>query len=323
MIRTILLFLRPYYGLSDFQIPCLKTQPTKSREADRFSCTHRKDVCMENTRKDVLPENHAVSLSDFALFLSVMKNQEAYQCVLSIIMDQADLKLSDVKVEQVILNKSGKRAIRLDAWAVDQEMIQYNIEMQNDTESDNLRKRARFYQSMIDSPILKSGKRTKYKYLPPTVVIFITQEDIFGKDLAMYTFLEKCEEVADLYLDDGTKKIFLNMESKNGREELVSLLQYMERSSLENPGVIVKDPRILRLDEIVTEVKQSEEWEENRMNIYQAGIARGRNEGIKEGTEQTLIKLVKQNLLNVADAAKNAGLSEADFLNRMEEMKKQ
>lgn len=59
------------------------------------------------------------------------------------------------------------------------------------------------------------------------------------------------------------------------------------------------------------------------MNIYQMGIARGRNEGIKEGTEQTLIKLVKQDLLNVADAAKNAGLSEADFLNRMEEMKKQ
>lgn len=93
---------------------------------------------MENTRKDVLPEDSAVSLSDFALFLSVMKNQEAYQCVLSIIMDQTDLKLSDVKVEQVILNKSGKRAIRLDAWAVDQEMTQYNIEMQNDTESDDL-----------------------------------------------------------------------------------------------------------------------------------------------------------------------------------------
>lgn len=282
---------------------------------------------MENTRKDVLPEDYAVPLSDFALFLSVMKNREAYQCVLSIIMDQADLKLSDVKVEQVILNKSGKRAIRLDAWAVDQEMTQYNIEMQNDTEGDDLRRRARFYQSLIDSPILKSGKRTKYKNLPPTVVIFITQEDIFGKDLAMYTFLEKCEEVADLYLDDGTKKIFLNMESKNGRGELVSLLQYMEQSSLENPEVIVKDPRILRLDEIVTEVKQSEEWEESRMNIYQMGIARGRDEGIKEGMERgslkTLFKLVKQNLLDVADAAKNAGLSEAEFLDRMEKMKKQ
>lgn len=285
---------------------------------------------MEDTRKDVLPEGYAVSLSDFALFLSVMKNQEAYQCVLSIIMDQPDLKLSDVKVEQVILNKSGKRAIRLDAWAVDQEMTQYNIEMQNDTEGDDLRRRARFYQSMIDSPILKSGKKTKYKNLPPTVVIFITQEDIFGKDLAMYTFLEKCEEVADLYLDDGTKKIFLNMESKNGREELVSLLQYMEQSNLENPEIIVKDPRILRLNEIVTEVKQSEEWEESRMNIYQMGIARGRDEGIKEGIEQgieqgslkTLFQLVKQNLLNVADAAKNAGLSEAEFLNQMEEMKK-
>ena len=62
--------------------------------------------------------------------------------------------------------------------------------------------------------------------LPSTVIIFITQEDIFSCDLAMYTFTEQCEEVAGLHLDDGTKKIFLNMASKNGRPELISLLQY-------------------------------------------------------------------------------------------------
>ena len=45
--------------------------------------------------------------------------------------------------------------------------------------------------------------------LPSTVIIFITQEDIFSCDLAMYTFTEQCEEVAGLHLDDGTKKIFL------------------------------------------------------------------------------------------------------------------
>ena len=44
--------------------------------------------------------------------------------------------------------------------------------------------------------------------LPSTVIIFITQEDIFSCDLAMYTFTEQCEEVAGLHLDDGTKKIF-------------------------------------------------------------------------------------------------------------------
>ena len=70
-----------------------------------------------------------------------------------------------------------------------------------------------YYQSMLDIPILKSGKETKYRQLPSTVIIFITQDDIFGKDLAKYTFTEQCEEVEKLRLEDGTIKIFLNMTS--------------------------------------------------------------------------------------------------------------
>ena len=80
---------------------------------------------------------------------------------------------------------------------------------------------------MIDAPILKSGKETHYQQLPFTVIIFITQEDFFGKDLAKCTFTERCEEMPELKLEDG---------------------------------------RLIRLDEIVTEVKQPEEWEEVKLN---------------------------------------------------------
>lgn len=80
------------------------------------------------------------NLSDFALFLSVMKNKEAYQCTLSIILDEKDLELTEVKVEEVILNESGMRAIRLDAWALDKKNRRINTEMQNDAEKDDVRK---------------------------------------------------------------------------------------------------------------------------------------------------------------------------------------
>lgn len=83
-------------------------------------------------------ESCDVNLSDFALFLSVMKVREAYQCTLSIALDEADLELEEVKVEQVILNKTGNRAIRLDAWALDKKNRQINTEMQNDTDSDDV-----------------------------------------------------------------------------------------------------------------------------------------------------------------------------------------
>ena len=262
----------------------------------------RNEVTKESAKKEnileVLPEDYQFNLSDFALFLSVMKVKEAYENVLSIILDEPDLKLKEVKAEQVVLNKSGKRAIRLDAWALDMRNRQFDMEMQNDSEGDDVRKRSRFYQGMIDTPILKSGKETRYKHLPSTTIIFITQEDIFGKDLAMYTFSERCEEVPELLLEDGTSKIFLNMTSKNGRPELISLLQYMKNTTLNNPDIIVKDERILDLDRIVEEVKQSEEWEAVKMNLLEIGIEKGIEQGIEQGIKQSRTEIIQNMLKN-------------------------
>ena len=250
-------------------------------------------------------DNCRINLSDFALFLAVIKVKEAYEDVLSIILDEPDLRLKEVKAEQVVLNKSGKRAIRLDAWASDMQERQFDVEMQNDTKSDDVRKRSRFYQGMLDTPILKSGKRTRYKHLPSTTIIFITQEDIFGKDLAMYTFSEQCEEVPDLPLEDGTSKIFLNMTSRNGRPELVSLLQYLTCTTLNNENITVKDKRILDLDRIVGEVKQSEEWEVVKMSILDIGYEQGKELGIREGRKEGKDQMM---IRNVESAMKNFGI---------------
>jgi len=226
------------------------------------------------------------NLSDFAFFMAVMKVKEAHRDILSIILDEKELELVEVKVEQVVLNKKGKRAIRVDALAMDKKKRRINTEMQNDSEKDDVRKRARYYQSLMDTPVLKAGKETKYKYLPETIIIFITQEDIFGKDLARYTFTEQCEEVHGLHLKDGTQKIFLNMTSKNGKPELISLLQYMKETSLDNPEIIVKDERLAELDRIVQEVKETEEWEDVSMSIYSKGIEKGIREGIEKGIKK-------------------------------------
>ena len=232
--------------------------------------------------KNILEET-IFNLSDFAFFLSEMRNKKAYQNTLSIILDEPDIQLKEVRVEHVILNKTGQRAIRLDAWAVSVDERQFNMEMENHSEKDSVPRRARFYQGLIDSPILKSGSKTKYKNLPATVIIFITQDDIFQRDLAKYTFVEKCREIENLELEDGTTKIFLNMTSKNGSKELISLLQYMKETRLDNPEILVRDKRIVELDEIVTEVKESEEWEGIKMNILDIGIQEGERRAKEEG----------------------------------------
>ena len=242
-------------------------------------------------------------------------------------------------IEEVILNRSGQRAIRLDARATDISGRNFATEMQNDTEQDDMRRRARFYQGLMDTPVLKSGRETRYKYLPPTIITFITHKDIFGKELAKYTFTEQCEEIKDLHLEDGTTKIFLNMSSKNGEPVLVSLLQYMKHTTLENPEILVKDERIMQLNEIVTEVKQSEEWEAVRMSILSIGLERGEKigleKGLNQGKAQSILELLEESgpvtmktrkmILDETDAerlsvwlkaAARAG-SEADFLSKI------
>src|SRR5574344_1538519 len=85
-------------------------------------------------------------------------------------------------------------------------------------------------------PILKAGPK-RYKDMRDTVIIFITQKDIFGKDIAEYVCRPEFESHSDIAVSDGTKRIFFNMESLNGREELVSLLQYMKKTDINNPYV--------------------------------------------------------------------------------------
>lgn len=294
------------------------------------------DKTSRYTGRLTLPPDYRTDLSDFALFLSVMNNKRAYECMLGIILDEPDLKLAEVRTEQVVLNQYGRRAIRLDALALEaangngeRTARHFDTEMQNDAAQDSLPRRARFYQGLMDAPLLKSGRTTKYRNLPETVIIFITQEDFFGKDLALYTFTEQCEDIPGLRLNDGTKKLFLNMASKNGRAELVSLLQYMKHTTLDNPGIITMDERIVELDGIVQEVKESKEWEVVKMNLVEYGIERGikrgkelgRQEGEaagrREGTLQTLTSLVKSGLLELSQAAEQAGISEAEFLDLM------
>ena len=92
-------------------------------------------------------------------------------------------------------------------------------------------------------------------------------------------------------------------------------------NTLENPEVTLKDYRIVKLDEIVSEVKQSEEWEETKVSIYEIGLENGRDEGRKEGrlegVLQTLFQLVQEGILSIADGAVRASLTENDFIEKM------
>ena len=75
--------------------------------------------------------------------------------------------------------------------------------------------------------------------------------------------------------------------------------------------------RDYRFEETINEVKGKEHV--TMCEILDRVEARGREEGIKEGTVNTLISLVNDGILSIVDAAKRADMSEESFRRYLEQ----
>ncbi len=179
----------------------------------------------------------------------------------------------------------------------------YNTEMQQKKRND-LAKRSRYYQSMIDTSLLEPGIPS-YNLLKDSYIIMITPFDLFGYGRYQYTFETVCREEPGCILEDGAVRIFLNTRGTNPEEvsqELVDLLHYLEHTTDEEAEK-TDSQRIRRIHSHVCKVKSSEEigvkymqaWEEKYYEREE-----GREEGIKEGLERgrklKLQEIVKKKL---------------------------
>ena len=82
----------------------------------------------------------------------------------------------------------------------------------------------------------------------------------------------------------------------------------MKNTTLDNPDIIVKDERILELDRIVSEVKQSEEWEAVKMNILEIGLQQGIERGMEQGMARGII-----------ETCQDVGISQSETLRKLME----
>lgn len=103
------------------------------------------------------------------------------------------------------------------------------------------------------------------------------------------------------------------MTSKNGSQELISLLQYMKKTDINNPEISVRDERLLELDKIVTKVKQSEEWEAVSMDLIDIGISRGIQQGLSQGEMKKLISLIAKKKTKNFSVEETADMLEAEI----------
>ena len=240
-----------------------------------------------------------LNLTDRFLFDEVLEDRGTYQDVLSIIFGREIPLLDQPQTEKELRVSPLIRSVRMDVFAMSEEQSIYNTEMQNTRKTD-LAKRSRYYQSLIDTSLLEPGI-PNYNILNQSYVIMIMTFDLFGYGKYVYTFENKCKEVPECSLGDGTAKIFLNTKGENADEvpdELIEFLDYVEHSTAETAGK-VKSERVRRVHDRVCRVKLSEEvgvkymqaWEENYYE-REEGRIEGRKEGRIEGREEGRIKIL-------------------------------
>ena len=198
--------------------------------------------------------------------------------------------------QKVIHNLPGKRGVRLDFIAESEDGRIFDVEMQNRNEG-NIPKRTRFYQALIDAPILKSGERG-FDKMNPLYIIIICNYDPYGKKKYCYTFDNQCKEVPGLRLGDEVTKLLLSTKGENEEEvskELVDFLHYVTESN-ENGLPDECDERLKRLHESIREIKASADMEVEYMKMEERErIIRdeGKQIGIINGKIESVLELLE------------------------------
>lgn len=149
----------------------------------------------------------------------------------------------------------------------------------------NIRKRGKYYHSLIDLDLLEKG--ADYEKLNKSVVIFVCKFDVFGLGRYQYTFHNKCEE-DNLDLEDGSTTIFLNTKGTVGdiSNELKIFLKAIE-------GIFTPDEFSSILEKEITNIKESQERRAEYM-LYELNIRDAEKRGREELLKEKINKKIKK-----------------------------
>lgn len=134
----------------------------------------------------------------------VFQDRQCVSLVIGIILHQS-ISLRYHKNSYELKNLYG-HSVTLDILAVDQQERYYSLEIQKRHE-DSFVKRARYYQSMLDTLLLQPSE--SYQSLKQVCAIWIYDNDIFQDHCPLYHISRKVEE-NQMSFDDGAQIILVN-----------------------------------------------------------------------------------------------------------------
>lgn len=249
---------------------------------------------MSAYRREIKPWEELTIIDDY-MFKLVMRHKRFCKRLIEKILN---IKIRDIKYleeEKSLKLKYDSKGIRLDVYVEGDETI-YDIEMQvRDYGDQELARRTRYYQSMIDADSLARG--ALYKELRSSIIIFLCPFELFEQNRHIYTFRNICIEDKNLELNDGAAKIFLSSKgtANDVSPDVRAFLDYMN-------GLPASDDFSKEIDACITETKTNREervsymtYEMKMREAHDDGRAEGRAEGERNADLRTAKRMLAKN----------------------------
>ena len=245
-----------------------------------------------------------LTFQDNFIFQKVMLKKHICKAVLERLLDISIKDIVYIHEEKNLDVRWDTKSVRLDVFVNDDKGTVFNIEMQTSKDMEELIKRTRFYQSILDMYHIQKGQ--KYTTLNDSYVIFICTFPVFTGNRHKYTFRNLCIEEHDIALNDGATKLFLSTKGTQNdvSKPLQAFLDYID-------GQEATDELLRDIDDAVHEVKHCEAWKEEysmlSMDHYKywkegmaegiaEGLAQGEAKGKAEGKAEVVIQMLRKQL---------------------------
>lgn len=220
-------------------------------------------------------------------------NIEGTELLLRIILNKPDISVESVTTQKVMKNLLG-RDIWLDIDATDSTGKEYNIEIQRADKGAD-RKRARYHSSMLDAHLLEVGEN--FSKLPETYVIFITENDVIGKNKPLYV-IERMIINTDESFGDGEHIVYVNGADKDSTTELGKLMH----------DFFCTSPDDMNYKELADKVRYLKEDEKGVATMCKA-MEDMRNEAVERDRIEIALDMIKDGKLSLEQIAQYSRLA--------------
>lgn len=226
---------------------------------------------------------------DDIFFHKLVEKEGFCEELLQTILEKDSIRLEEVVPQKSLRNIKAKSVI-IDVYCVDTDNQYYDIEVQK-SDNDEHEKRVRYNGSNMDTYITEKG--IKYKDLPESYVIYISEFDMYDEGETIYHIIRSIKETKSKVYN-GFNEIYVNTLIDDG-SDIAELMKIFKSSDIPDNK---KFPRICEAIKVIKEEKGSDDM----CKIVEDYGKQERREGKREAKRDLIINLMKTMNVSVIES---------------------